>query len=688
MLENLRKQGASAFIWIVFAILIGMFVVNFGQQSAGAQGGCHLSSGKRTALKVGRAELDDTALRLAINLGAMLERGGQSELQTRRAMERLIVREILAGEAERRGLRVSGDLVDDAIHHGKLHFTGQVIPAPSLFFAMDEEVPDANPGAACTKDTDCKGDLLCKEARCQYMFDDDRFKRLLRNWGISIGVYKREQAREVLASTMARILTHEVPASRDEALSQYISENTRVSFNSVRFDASKYADALHITDHDLDRFIHGHPTEVTAAYQADAWKGKKQVHLRRIFVPKSELPPAPNPTAQPVDGGNGPAPIPPSPPDPVKAKLAALQAQIAAGKRGFIEVAEATESNPQLAARGGDWGWYDEGTWTLSEPALNDAAAKLVQGKVSDVIEASDGFYLLLIDDRREGDLTFEQVQRELALPMARSVWGKEAARRAALAALAEAKKGKSLAELFPGEKTGLAPAPLTMISDRPVVWGQAGDTSGSGTAAPAAPAAPAAGSGAAEAPPASGSAAGTPGAPGAGAGSGAAGTTPPAGPPPMMLPSADTLPSMAPVEKPVVERHDGMVRSGDQTPIGDSAELVTALFDELAVGTVADRVFEVRASVIDPMPQYALVQVTAKDLADVAEFEKQADRLVDRLATIRGIQLFTEWLRERCTSMAKDGKLKPTWAYLQQFDDQGRKEPITYQPCESLLAR
>ena len=40
-------------------------------------------------------------------------------------------------------------------------------------------------------------------------------------------------------------------------------------------------------------------------------------------------------------------------------------------------------------------------------------------------------------------------------------------------------------------------------------------------------------------------------------------------------------------------------------------------------------------------MPQYALVQVTAKDLADITQFDKDADRLVERLAMTRGYQLF-----------------------------------------------
>jgi parvulin-like peptidyl-prolyl isomerase len=658
MLDNLRKQGASAFIWVVFAILIGMFVINFGQQSAGSTQGCNLGSGKRTALKVGRSSLDDTALRLAINLGQYFERG-PSEVQTRRAMERLIRRELLAGEAERRGLRVSDGLVEHAITRGKVHYAGQVVDARGLFFSR-------LPAEDGTIDEDAPVDPA------DTYFDAKRFKIILRNMGISVGAYTREQKREVLASTMARIFLQEVPASREEALAQYIAENTRVSFNAVRFDANAYAEALRITDKDLERWVRANAAAASAAYVADAWKGKKQVHLRRIMVPKAPPPAAPNPTAQPAGGGTGPAPAPVAPPDPGQAKLEALRAQIVAGKRGFKEVAEELESNPSIAARGGDWGWYDEGVWTLPEPALNDAAAKLVQGKVSDVIEASDGYYLLIVDDRREGDLTFEQVQKELALPIARTAWGKEAARRAALAAFAEVKaKGKNLADLFPAEKTGMAPGPLTMVKDRPVSWGQAGDTTGSGSAAPAAAGA---GSGPATS---AGPTAADAGAPAI-----------PPGPPSIMVPGTELLPQLGPVERPHVERHDGMVRAGDATPIGESAELVSALFDQLTVGNVGDLIFEVRASVIDPMPSYVLVQVTAKDLADVGEFEKQADRLVERLAQMRGYQLIDDWLRERCAAMAKDNKLKPTWAYLQTYDEQGRKEPITYQPCESMQPR
>ncbi len=287
---------------------------------------------------------------------------------------------------------------------------------------------------------------------------------------------------------------------------------------------------------------------------------------------------------------------------------------------------------------------------------LNDALKALDPGKVSEVITGSDGFYLLIVDDQRKGDLTLDQVKYDLAMPLARSAWGKEAARRAAIAAVKAAADGnKSLVDLFPATKTGAAPAGVT-ISDRPVAWMQ-GD---GGSAAPAP----------------------TPTAAGAPA-------TPPAPTAPsLMEPTNEQLPTLGPVDAPTVERHDGIVRAGDGTPIGESAELVRALFDQLAVGNVADRIFEVRGSVVDPMPQYALVQVTGKELADVAKFDKEADSRMRQLAEARGAQVYVAWLRERCETLKAAGKIKPSASYLDSTDEQGRRVRSSYEPCESLAAR
>ena len=68
MLENMRKQGASLFVWIIFGILIAMFVVSFGPQSVGSSQGCSGGGGKTTALVVGDTEIDEFHALMEANL--------------------------------------------------------------------------------------------------------------------------------------------------------------------------------------------------------------------------------------------------------------------------------------------------------------------------------------------------------------------------------------------------------------------------------------------------------------------------------------------------------------------------------------------------------------------------------------------------------------------------------------------
>ncbi len=606
MLEQMRKQGASLFIWLIFGILIAVFVVNFGPQSPGSGQGCS-GAGDRTYLTVGDSEVDDVGFRFAINLIP----GESDHERAAIAMEALIMRELLAQEAERRGLRVPDGHVDRVIASGKLHFQGALLSEGTAvldfrraFFNEDQ------------------------------IFDYDQFKRWVRNRGLSVGAYKKQQAREIMASTMATILMGSVPASREEALASYITRNTTVAFAAVRFDPRRYGDNLLVTDADLDRWIAAHEAQVAATYSAESWKGKKQVRVRRLSIVKAAEPPAPPAV------------------DPGKARLDGLRAAIVAGRTSFEAAARASERDPRLAARGGDLGWHDADAPSLYEPAFDVAIATLEPGKVSEVIETEDAFTILTVVDRREGDLTFDQVKRELAEPMARDAWGKEAAKRAALAALATAQAGggKSLTELFPGDTGAKTGAVVRDFVDVPVKWAQ-GD-----------PPPPAAG----DAPP-------------------AAGATPPAAPPPTPLVATDeVLPALGALAAPAAETFGPVARAANRTPLGESAELARALFDELTTGALAPRVFEVRASVVSPAV-YVIVQVTAKSLADVTAFEKEAESHVATLARERGARYMVDWLRERCTSLAASKRIQPLWSVLQGFDEQGNKLPIAYAPCMSF---
>ena len=425
MFDNLRKSGSSMIVWILFGILIAGFVISFGPQSVGSSQGCS-SSGRMTVLTVGGNTVDDSGWRFANGLARGAEGERSREMN---ALNQLVRRELLASEAARRGLRVPDGLVDHVIAAGEVHYGGQVIPAKGAFY--DEEG---------------KGVFSYKQ------FKNFVFQRM----NLSVAGYKRQQTREILASTMERILRGSVAVSTEEARVRYISENTTVAFDAVTFDPKAYAAAMRVTDADLDRYLAAHEAEVKAGYVEAAWKGKKQLRVRRIYVTAT-------PPATPVDGAA--APVAPAV-DPAQAKLEAARG----GKKTFAAVASTLEADELYRNKGGDWGWYDEATLTLPDPALNDAVKALTEaGAVSPVIAAQGGFFLLSVTDRRAGDLTFDQVKRDLAEPLARNAWGVEAAKRAALLALETAKaSGKPLKDLFPAAQTGA----LTSTSyDVPTAW-------------------------------------------------------------------------------------------------------------------------------------------------------------------------------------------------------------------------
>ena len=603
MFDNLRKSGSSMVIWVLFGILIAGFVISFGPQSVGSGQGCQ-STGRTTMLTVGDKAVDDAAWRFAWGLARGDEAARGRERSTLNALVR---RELLAQEAERRGLRVGDDLIDYTIMHGQFRYAGGKQDARRAFF-----------------DDDGKGVFSYKLFK---LFTSGRFN-------MSVAQYKRQQAREILAATMADILAGSVTVSREEALARYIAENTTVAYELVRFTPASYARALIITDADRDRFLASHEAEVKATYSDTAWKGKQQVRVGRIYLARTP-PPA-----------TGAAPAV----DPAKGKLEVERAAIVAGKKTFAAAATALDADPVFRGTGGDWGWYDEAAMTLPDPALNSAVKALAKaGEVSPVIEAADGFYLVTVVDKRQGDLTFDQVKRDLADQVARPKWGQEAARRAAAAALAKAQaEAKPLAELFPGTKLG---ATWTETTDVPAAWMQAGSGSAP-TPTPAAgdpPAAPVA----------------------------------PVAPVATAIGPDEPLPASTPVEVSATTLPP-LPRSGNRTPFGESAKLTKAVYEELTPGAVGPEVYEF-ASRLGGEASYAIVRMTAKSLPDVANFEKEAGKFVAQLAAERGQTYLRDWLTHRCKTLVASNKIRARTELLINVDDQGARTQVAWDPCSAL---
>src|SRR5207237_10594870 len=90
-----------------------------------------------------------------------------------------------------------------------------------------------------------------------------------------------------------------------------------------------------------------------------------------------------------------------------------IEEALAAVKKGdnFAEVAS-KYSESQTAQDGGDLGFFVKGE--LAKP-LEDVAAKLQKGQVSDIIALNGAFMILKVEDKHEGGvLPFELAQKEV----------------------------------------------------------------------------------------------------------------------------------------------------------------------------------------------------------------------------------------------------------------------------------
>jgi hypothetical protein len=741
MLEQMRRQGASIFIYLIFGLLIVIFVINFAPSGKTGSGGCSTSS--NTVVTVDGVDANQSAYLIAYSANSA---SGRQKVYI--ALDQVVRRELLAQAAEERGIRTTGDLIDDEImqtKRGYFYLGGQRIDVTRQFF---------------------------DEVDGEFLFNRKRWLGWISQLNIqSPGTYREEQARGMQAAMMSDLLTRSVRVSRDEALADYLYENNTVNYDVVAFDPAKYRRAMKLTDADIKRFLAGHGDEVQARFKADerTYKGvKPQAEIREIFIPK-EIPLAAKPAddkpaddkkpgddkkpadkkpgddKKPADkkpaAGDAPKPFG-LPIEVARTKLEAVRAAIAAGKLTFPEAEKqlAADSSDDAPAQNGDHGWRSADAPELGEAKLNDAVKALKAGEMTPVIVGERGVYLAIVTGKREGDLGFDQVKDEIASALAKEVWSKEAAKREALETIAklQADPTKKLDQMFERELVKPAgggggleemlnnpelpaetrkqieqiikqqkqqPAPKHGAlelheQDVPVGWyadpdgssGGAPAATGSaaagtaapaaGTAAPAAgTAAPAAGTAApaaGTAAPAAGTAAPAAGTAAAGAGSAAPPAAPPAAPA-LLEPSKDVLPQFGEVGKAKVTPFGPAPRQAKMPGVGSSKAAIDALFDELSPGNVGKHVYEGDGGT------YVVVQLTNKSTPKVEDFDKTADAEIARLQESRGKAAVHEWLKARCETLTKANKIRPAADKIRETDDKGNPAPTVYHPCMYL---
>ncbi len=705
MLEQLRKSGASIFVYLIFGLLIVIFVINFAPNAGkGEGGGC--SGTTNTVLTVDGSKANQSAYHVAYSqdrISFFKRTEGKSRVQTYNALELLIRRELLAQAAAEYGIKATPDLVNEEVKKG-------------FFFVGGFRVP--------------LGNYIFDEVDGEKFYNHGKFKRWVSQLNVSQGSYIDEQTRSLQAAMMAELLQDSVRVSREEALAMYLFQNNTVTYDVVGFSPIAYRDAMRLTDADVQRYLAAHEDEVKKKYSADerTYKGTKPaLKLRSIFIAKAapegdkaaegDKKPATDADKKIADKtddkkvadnkktatdakkteANKTAAGDASKPaglslDVAKAKLEAARAAIADGKQKFAEAAKQLSTEEAAKITGGEVGWRPVENAQLGDKAVNDAVKALKPGEMTPVITTDTGAYLVMAEDKREGDLAYDQVKAEIAAEFARDVWSKEAAKRAALDALKTASAGKPLDALFEREvdkdeerrriqkqieemqKANQSGSLEIESKDIPAAWYAADDKAGGNAAGSATGTAAESATGTA-AGSATGAAAGS-----ATAGSAASAAAVPVATPPVvdpLAPSKDVLPAFGEV-KPKVMSHGPSPRMKSMPGLGSSDAAVAAIFGELTPGMLAKKVYESDGN-------YIVLQLKAKDAAKVTEFDKTADTSVTELREVRGRALLEDWLRTRCEQLAKDGKIKPMADLVKESDDQGKPLPAVYRPCMSF---
>ncbi len=407
MLEQMRQQSRSLLIYVLFGIVIAVFIINFGPQSPS---GCNGDKGAESSLE--GAKINGRVLtRQDFMFGLMMV--GVQNIPPQRAkmmrlhetvMDMLIDREILAGEAERAGFRVTDEEVEDFLAEAKIMGLGREQKA-SVFEDGGK-------------------------------FSYENFRKFVQyQMGMTPRSFIEEQKRELLAAKMRNALRAGVAVSPVEVKDEWVRQANQVNVEYLRFPTHRYDNELELKPEEIAKYAAANEEALKKLYderKAAFYENQpKQRQLRQILVKLD---------AQPTETDDANA----------KKKAEALAARIAKGEP-FAKVAKASSDDIRTKPRGGDLGWQRAGSAVI-DPAVDAKIAAAKDGELVGPIKTTSGYVLAVSEGTREGTIAFDAAKLELAESRLREEKSKAQAKSEADAALAKinASPDKSLKDLYP----------------------------------------------------------------------------------------------------------------------------------------------------------------------------------------------------------------------------------------------
>jgi parvulin-like peptidyl-prolyl isomerase len=393
MLDQMRKHSRSFIIYIFFGIIIAVFVINFGPQSQGCVAKTSYAG------QINGEPLTVGQLNYAFAVAGFSGRGmSAAQLDRLRAyaLDRLVVRELMAERAREMGLMISEDKIRQMLLDGRYLALGM----DRRLVASDEET-----------------------------LDYERFSKFVRfNWRITVRQFKEQQRRELLAKQLLEVLHMATQVSSEEARRDFIQRNTRADLYYVRFDPKAPERKLEPTAEQIAAFAAKESKQIEQYFETS-----KVSYTNR----PEELKLAVIAIAHDKAGGA----------ESALEQATKLREQISSKRASFAELAR-KHSTRDSATRGGEIGWANATRAGFGKTAT-EALAKLQEGELSAVVQGEKEALLFRLDGRRKGDLTLDQVRDEIAKKLLTEQLSDDRARTRAEGYIRQLQQGKKLTELF-----------------------------------------------------------------------------------------------------------------------------------------------------------------------------------------------------------------------------------------------
>jgi peptidyl-prolyl cis-trans isomerase D len=370
MLSFFRKGGVAQFL--VAAIAVGIIVVFVLEFRTGRGSGAAIS--RECAVEVAGECVDGKDFNAA--LGLIVPRGEVSgkklrELALRKqTLDGLVERELLLREADRLGIAISDDEIDEELQHGRARVS---MPAAESLLAMRIGLCEPNEAqSACAVPFETYR-LLPVRSTQSGAFDYKIYERVVRNTtNRSPKEFREMQRRELIATRMRDLVRSRARISEAEALTAFERDNSRAVVRSVEVKRDwmlKYA--VDVSDAAVDRWSFENKEQVD-----EAWKGQKDQFKPGCLL-ANEL------TVEFSPGMEDDAKA------ELRKKIDEARAKIAAG--AAFEAA-ALQTGSAGSGEGGPR--CLDGANKPPEDVLA-AAQKLKPGELSPVIETANGFHLV-----------------------------------------------------------------------------------------------------------------------------------------------------------------------------------------------------------------------------------------------------------------------------------------------------